>query len=136
MRRPALVAMLLALSLALLAGGCWGGEEVGATPEEVVGEVPQPSAGGDAEKLPALALTGVAADGKATFDAKGCAACHALAAANASGTVGPSLDDSKPSFELAVERVTLGRGGMPSFGEQLTPQEIADVAQFVAESAG
>jgi mono/diheme cytochrome c family protein len=35
-----------------------------------------------------------------------------------------------------VERVTLGQGGMPSFQDQLEPQQIADVAEFVSSSAG
>ncbi|MSO58608.1 MAG: c-type cytochrome [Thermoleophilia bacterium] len=134
MRRPALAAILLALSLALLAGGCLGGEEVGAGPETDDGSV-QPGTT-DTEKLPALVLTGVAASGEAIFGTQGCAACHALAAAGAIGTIGPNLDDSKPTFEFAVERITLGQGGMPSFGDKLEPQQIADVAAFVAESAG
>jgi mono/diheme cytochrome c family protein len=75
-------------------------------------------------------------DGKQIFTSAGCAGCHTLAAAGATGTVGPNLDDAKPAFELAVERVTLGQGGMPSFKDQLEPQQIADVAQFVASSAG
>ena len=70
------------------------------------------------------------------FASAGCTACHTLAAANSTGTVGPNLDDAKPSFELAVQRVTLGQGGMPSFKDQLEPQQIADVAQFVASSTG
>ena len=39
-------------------------------------------------------------------------------------------------LELAVQRVTLGQGGMPSFKDQLEPQQIADVAQFVSSSTG
>lgn len=136
MRRSAIAALLLACVLAFLAAGCFGAEEASPTPEEIVGEVPQPGAGANAADLPALALTGVAADGEGIFAAQGCGACHALAAAGAAGTIGPSLDDSKPSVELAVERITLGRGGMPKFGETLEPQQIADVAAFVAESVG
>ena len=50
------------------------------------------------------------------------------------GTVGPNLDDAKPSYELAVTRVTEGQGGMPKFGDKLEPQQIADVAQYVVDS--
>ena len=57
-------------------------------------------------------------------------------AAGTSGTVGPNLDDAQPSYELAVERITLGQGGMPSFQDQLEPQQIADVAQYVVSSTG
>ncbi|HXF97268.1 MAG TPA: cytochrome c, partial [Gaiellaceae bacterium] len=45
----------------------------------------------------------------------GCGACHTLADAGTSGTVGPNLDEAKPSFELALDRVTNGKGAMPSF---------------------
>ena len=75
-------------------------------------------------------------DGKAIFASAGCSGCHTLAAAGASGTVGPNLDDAKPSKELAIDRVTNGRGGMPSFKGQLSEAQIEAVATFVAENAG
>ena len=135
MRRPLTALSLLLAVLALLAAGC-GGEEVSATPETVVGSIPEQTTTGAGEDLPALKLKGDATAGKAVFASAGCTACHTLAAANSTGTVGPNLDDAKPSFELAVQRVTLGQGGMPSFKDQLEPQQIADVAQFVASSTG
>jgi mono/diheme cytochrome c family protein len=134
MRRFAPFAVLLLALLALGLAGC-GGEEVEATPETVVGEIPTETTGGN-DDLPALDLTGDAANGEAVFASAGCGACHTLSAAGATGTVGPNLDDAQPSYELAVERITKGQGGMPSFEGQLEPQEIADVAQFVSESAG
>lgn len=75
-------------------------------------------------------------DGKAIFAAAGCAGCHALADANATGAVGPSLDDSKPSTELVVDRVTNGRGGMPAFADQLSAEQIDAVAEYVSSVAG
>lgn len=133
MRRPLAALVLLLAVLALVAAGC-GGEEVSATPETVVGSLPEQTTTGAGEDLPALKLTGDAEAGKSVFESAGCAACHTLSAANATGTVGPDLDQAKPSFELTVDRVTLGLGGMPSFKDQLQPQQIADVAQFVASS--
>ena len=136
MRRPLTALSLLLAALALVAAGC-GGEDVSATPETVVGSVPeQTTTGGGNADLPALSLKGDADAGKQVFASAGCAACHTLAAANSNGTVGPNLDDAKPSYELVVQRVTLGQGGMPSFKDQLKPQQIADVAQFVSSSAG
>lgn len=135
MRRPLAVSSLLLAVLALAAAGC-GGTEVTATPETVVGSLPQQTTSVPTEDLPALKLKGDAAAGKSVFESAGCAACHTLSAANATGKVGPDLDQAKPSFELAVDRVTLGLGGMPSFKSQLQPQQIADVAQFVASSTG
>ena len=75
-------------------------------------------------------------DGKAIFASAGCSGCHTLAAAGASGTVGPNLDDAKPSKALAVDRITNGRGGMPSFKGQLSEAQIEAVAEFVSSNAG
>jgi mono/diheme cytochrome c family protein len=74
--------------------------------------------------------------GKDVFASAGCGSCHTLADAGASGTVGPNLDDAKPSKELAVDRVTNGRGGMPAFEGQLSEAEIEAVADYVATAAG
>ena len=135
MRRPLAALALLLAVVALVAAGC-GGEEVTATPETVVGTIPEETTTGANEDLPALALEGDATAGKEVFQSAGCVACHTLSEANASGTVGPNLDDAKPSDELVVQRVTLGQGGMPSFKDQLQPQQIADVAAFVSSATG
>lgn len=90
----------------------------------------------------AVAGTGVVAeppgevtDGRSIFTAN-CGACHVLADAGTSGTVGPSLDASRPSEELTVDRVTNGRGAMPAFRDTLSPEQIQAVSQYVAENAG
>jgi mono/diheme cytochrome c family protein len=75
-------------------------------------------------------------DGKAIFAAQGCGSCHALADANATGAVGPSLDESLPSQELVVDRVTNGLGGMPAFADKLSAEQIDAVAEYVASAAG
>ena len=75
------------------------------------------------------------ARGKAIFASAGCAACHTLADAGATGTVGPSLDAAKPSAALVTDRVTNGLGVMPSFAGKLSPAEIADVAAYVSGAA-
>lgn len=85
---------------------------------------PTPSPGGDP------------AAGKSVFAKAGCGSCHVLKSAGASGQVGPDLDATKPPTELVVERVTNGAGVMPPFKGELSEQEIADVAAFVASSAG
>jgi len=79
---------------------------------------------------------GGAADGKSIFASAGCAGCHTLAAAGSTGNVGPNLDEAKPSLDLAVDRVTNGQGGMPSFKGQLSDEQIQAVAKFVADNAG
>ena len=77
---------------------------------------------------------GDAAAGKAVFASAGCGACHTLGAAGASGNVGPNLDDAKPDHALVVERVSKGKGGMPSFAGQLDEKQIEDVAAYVVAS--
>jgi mono/diheme cytochrome c family protein len=76
------------------------------------------------------------AAGKHVFEAAGCASCHTLKDAGATGAVGPNLDQRKPSKDKVVQRVTNGKGVMPSFKGQLTPQEIAAVAAYVSSVAG
>ena len=133
MRRSTTVALaLLALALGLLAAGCLSGTETTPSPETVVGDLPAATTA--KPDLPALSLTGDATAGKAVFASQGCGGCHTLAAAGASGNVGPNLDDAKPPLELIVTRVTEGKSPMPAFGESLTPQQIADVAAYVAQS--
>jgi mono/diheme cytochrome c family protein len=75
------------------------------------------------------------ANGAALFT-QNCSSCHTLAAANATGKVGPNLDRLKPSKSLVVHQVTNGGGGMPSFGGRLSPAQIDAVAAYVASSAG
>jgi mono/diheme cytochrome c family protein len=79
---------------------------------------------------------GEAPDGEAVFAEAGCGGCHALEAANTSGTVGPNLDEAKPSKELVVERVTNGQGAMPSFKDSYSPAQIEAVADYVVASTG
>jgi cbb3-type cytochrome c oxidase subunit III len=74
-------------------------------------------------------------DGKAIFQAE-CASCHTLAAAGTHGTIGPNLDQLKPSLAIAQRQVEVGGGVMPAFKGKLTEAQIAAVAKFVATSAG
>jgi mono/diheme cytochrome c family protein len=76
------------------------------------------------------------AAGKDVFESAGCATCHTLADAGASGTVGPDLDESQPDEALVVDRVTNGQGAMPSFQDQLSEEQIAAVAAYVSSVAG
>lgn len=86
----------------------------------------QPSGGGEI----------TATKGSEIFAQAGCGSCHALAAAGSSGTVGPNLDEAKPSKELVVDRVTNGQGAMPAFKDRLSEQQIQAVADFVSQKAG
>ena len=70
----------------------------------------------------------------------GCAACHVLKHAGSQGNIGPNLDMSKDSQNVAYvkDMVQNGLGVMPAFGEDgiLTPEEVDIVSKYVAKVAG
>ena len=156
-RRAALLLSVLALVAAAAAAGCGGEEEATPTPDTVTGSLPtetEPTETTETETEPTEttetettetettettetetepSAEGDPAAGKAIFVAN-CGACHTLSDAGTGGTVGPNLDDSQPSLELVLDRVTNGQGGMPSFRGTLTEQQIADVAAYVVQA--
>jgi len=159
-RRFAVLAALL-LTLGFAAAGCGGGEEATPTPETIQGTTTSGGGGDTGEATTGEATTGESTTGEATtgetegetetgggggggegnaeagaqvFASAGCGGCHTLSAANASGSVGPNLDDAKPDHDLVVDRVTNGQGVMPSFKGQLSDQQIQDVAAYVVQS--
>ena len=74
--------------------------------------------------------------GAQIFADQGCAGCHTMAAAEATGTVGPNLDETQPNKERVAQQVRKGGNGMPSFADKLSAAEIDQVAGFVATAAG
>ena len=133
MRRIALAVVALVFVLGVAA--CGGEEEASPEPETTTGEITTT----DTETTDTETTTdgeateGDAAAGKEVFlGSAGCGSCHTFADAGTSGTIGPNLDDSAPSFELAVDRVTNGAGAMPSFSSTLSEQDIANVAAYVS----
>ena len=82
------------------------------------------------------ASAGDPANGNQVFDSAGCGACHALAAADATGPIGPSLDkNANINAAFVKQRVAEGAGAMPPFSGQLTDQDIADVTAYVVSAA-
>ena len=75
------------------------------------------------------------AQGKQVFT-HNCASCHTLKDANATGQVGPDLDQLKPDDATVQRQVTNGGGGMPAFKGQLSDAEIKAVAEYVSSVAG
>lgn len=73
--------------------------------------------------------------GEQVFASSGCATCHTLTAADATGTIGPNLDQLRPSAEEVARRVHMGGNGMPSFARRLSDAEIDAVAAYVAAVA-
>jgi len=90
-----------------------------------------PGSGGAAPATPALV-----AQGRGVFETAGCTGCHTLKDAGSTGSVGPNLDDAKPSASLVVDRVTNGQGGMPPFAGKLSSAQIQAVAAYVSIVAG
>jgi mono/diheme cytochrome c family protein len=76
------------------------------------------------------------AAGAKVFASSGCGGCHTLAAAHASGQVGPNLDRLQPQYGAVVAQVTNGGGVMPAYKGKLTPAQISNVAAFVSSRAG
>jgi mono/diheme cytochrome c family protein len=76
------------------------------------------------------------AEGKQVFATAGCAGCHTLSAAGASGQVGPNLDQLKPDAATVQAQVETGGSGMPAFKDQLSPAQIKAVAAYVSSVAG
>jgi mono/diheme cytochrome c family protein len=116
-----------------------GGTEPAPTepaPTEPAPTEPAPTEGETTVTTPPAEPTGDAAAGKDVFASAGCASCHTLADAGSTGTIGPELDATMPSYELAVERVTNGSGAMPPFRDMLSEQQIQDVAAYVSSVAG
>ncbi len=74
-------------------------------------------------------------NGKDIFTAN-CGSCHTLKDAGTSGTVGPNLDQLKPSLAIVQKQVTNGGGAMPAFKGTLTAAQIMAVAKYVSSVAG
>ncbi|MDO8189349.1 PQQ-binding-like beta-propeller repeat protein [Conexibacter sp. JD483] len=80
-------------------------------------------------------LTAAEAKGRELFG-ETCAACHTLRSANASGQIGPNLDQLKPTRELVLSAIEVGRssarGQMP--GGLYSGAEAEDVAAYIVRA--
>jgi mono/diheme cytochrome c family protein len=144
MRGLAVVAAVVLLAFPI--AGCGGGDEDDTAPDNVTTTETGGGGGTSTEEgttTEAETTTGGEeggkgdpAKGKEIFAAQGCGSCHTLSDAGSSGTVGPNLDEAKPSFDKVVEMVTNGGGVMPSFKDKLSQQDINNVAAYVSSVAG
>jgi mono/diheme cytochrome c family protein len=94
------------------------------------------TAGCGSKKKASAEAQGEGSPGAKIFAGAGCNDCHTLAAAGATGTVGPNLDELRPNQQRVERQVENGGKGMPSFSGKLSTEEIRQVAAFVATSAG
>jgi PQQ-dependent dehydrogenase (methanol/ethanol family) len=127
---------------------------VEAEPEGSASELPESELSSVEEEALALAAEGKEAQPEEEAEGEGeekvaaspggevfstnCATCHTLAAAGATGTTGPNLDELKPSESVTETQVINGGGAMPAFGKShiLNSAEIKQVSEYVAEVAG
>jgi mono/diheme cytochrome c family protein len=127
------------LLVAAALGGCGGGGSGGDTNKAAASPATTQQQPAATQTTPPKTTTQAAKqgpDGAKVFASAGCASCHTLAAANASGTVGPNLDDLQPSFDAVQTQVANGGAGMPAFSGNLSSAEIDAVARYVADNAG
>ena len=76
-------------------------------------------------------------DGAAIFKGAGCAGCHTLAAAGATGTRRPEPRPAQADARRSsAHQVTVGGAAMPAFQGKLSPAQIQAVAKYVSSSAG
>jgi mono/diheme cytochrome c family protein len=129
----ALPVVLVAAALAGCGGGGGDSTTSGSSAPPATTEAPTTQTQTQATRTTAPAK---GPDGAKVFASAGCAGCHTFAAANASGNVGPNLDDLQPSAETVRTQVENGGGGMPAFSGDLSPEEIDAVATYVADNAG
>mgnify|MGYP001239443771 FL=1 len=64
-----------------------------------------------------------------------CSTCHTLADAGSYAQIGPNLNEIRPDKMTIMNAVTNGIGVMPAYEDQLTPEEIEAVANYVLTSA-
>ena len=79
--------------------------------------------------------TAASSDPKQLF-VQTCGGCHTLADAGTTGTVGPNLDQLKPSLDRAVKQITNGGAVMPAFKGQLSDAQIQSLAEYVVKATG
>ena len=67
----------------------------------------------------------------------GCAACHVLKHAGSKGNIGPNLDYSKDSQNVAYvkDMVQNGLGVMPAYKHKLSDTEIKAVSMYISKKS-
>jgi mono/diheme cytochrome c family protein len=60
-----------------------------------------------------------------------CSTCHALQAVEATGAVGPSLDELQPDAARVETALREGLNAMPSYADSLSDAQIRALARFI-----
>jgi mono/diheme cytochrome c family protein len=128
--RGAVLSLAAALLTTLTLAACGGDSSSDSTGTSSAGTSTATSTGSS------TASSGAAAPDGAQIFANTCASCHTRKAADSTGETGPNLDDLKPDLATVERQVTNGGGGMPSYKDSLSPEEIKAVAEYVSQNAG
>jgi mono/diheme cytochrome c family protein len=118
-----------ARDVAIYIAQCAGNPSCGVTAETAAPPPTTTTKGGGPTKTAKV-------DGRQVFESAGCTSCHTLKDAGSKGTVGPNLDQLKPSEAAVQHQVENGGGAMPAFKDKLTAAQIAAVAKYVSSVAG
>ncbi len=133
-RRGLLIGLAVLACGGLFAAGCGGDDDSGSTDtSEATGTT---NAGGSGSN--GGGDSGGSADPNAAaiavFDSSGCAGCHTLSVADASGAIGPNLDDTSLSTEQIEATIRSGGGAMPPYEGQLSDAQITSLADLISSS--
>jgi mono/diheme cytochrome c family protein len=100
---------------------------------QAAAQAPRP-AQASAQAQPASLSAADLAKGRQLFSDFSCGACHVLAEAGASGSIGPGLDrNPRLTREFAASVIHDGRGAMPSFAGQISDPDIATLAAYIVQ---
>ena len=131
-RHVTLAVSVTALLLAGVAAGCGSEGTKTATPQTVIGKVPKPS-------TPTTTTSPTRATRRrartSSLTSAGCARLpHAQGGGRDRARSGRTSTRRSRRVSLILDRVTNGKGVMPSFSGSLSPKQIADVVAFVFQS--
>lgn len=120
--------LALVIALAIVAGACGSSDSTGGF------DVPETVATSEAAPTQLAVNDGEFEAGRAVFLST-CAGCHG---ADGSGSIkGRSLVDiaaEEPDPQAHITSVTYGRDKMRGFADKLSPEEIADVVEYIRAS--
>jgi mono/diheme cytochrome c family protein len=120
--KRSLLLLIVVLACALLGAACGSSSSDDSSSDS--GSTASESTEGGDDKAPS---------GKSLF-VNSCGSCHTLADAGTSGTVGPSLDDLKPTSAEALAMIKKGGGAMPAgILEGEDAQAVADYVGSVSK---